>query len=161
MAQRGQLVLVRTDPATQFRAAVVQNAAATLDMLPGTGLGFFDVGLSASQSARARLAALSLISVENLTWEVSLWARDTFASPTFTADGSDFLGRVTLTNTTATRIGGAGVYYYYVDGLDVPYVDRDQTSELHLMLIPRSAGKSADDAGAVQIALALEPTLGF
>lgn len=162
MAQAGQLILVRTNPATQFRGAVAQNGVATESLTPGSGPGFFDDGLAASRSARARLRSLTLISAENLDWEVWLWGTDQFATPTLLSGDLAPLARVVLLAANAVQIAGAGSFYSFAHGIDLPYVDLDQTSELHLGLGTRSgAGKSAGDAGAVQIQLHFEPTLGW
>ena len=163
MAQSGIVIRVSTDPSAQFRAAIAQNAAAYLDVaLPE--------GLAAGRAAKCRLRSLLIASVENIGWEVWLFRRS--------RTGAEVIGDIqavgfwTFTASMAVRIGGAGLYYQYVDGLDVPYEvtdvlatgapdDAGQRRNLHMALVAREAGKSADDAGAVAVQMVLEPTLGW
>ena len=168
MAQQGSVELVATDPLTQFRAAIAQNAAAYLDLtLPQ--------GISAGRTCRSRLKGISIQSVENIGWEIWLFTKKRTGAEAIVpaaAAGSAFQGYWTFTASMALRIAGAGLYYYYVDGLDVPYEatdvladgqpdDETQRKNLHIALVAREAGKSADDAGAVRVQFVLEGTLGF
>lgn len=170
MAQPGQLILVRTNPATQFRGAIAQNAAATLSLAPGgpavapvpADVGFLDDGVAASRSVRARLVALTIIAAEDLDWEVWIWGTDQFATPTLLSGQLAPLARVDLSGDAGVQIGATGNFYWFAALLDGPVLDLDQTSELHLMLVNRAAaGKSEGDAGAVQLQLHLAPTLGW
>lgn len=167
MAQAGQLIQVRTNPATQFIAALAQNVALTLNltMPPAAsvaGDGYVDPGLAAGNSVRMRLRSIWIASVENLAWEVWLWGTDTFNASTTDPAQSFPQSRVTFAAADAVRLAGAGLYYYQIAGLDHPYADLDHTGELHLMLVNRSAaGKSAGADGALLIQLQCEPTLGW
>ena len=164
--QAGQIILVRTNPATQFTGTLAQNAAATVSlatMLPaGTiiGDGYVDGGLGAGLTVRARLRGLTIVSMENLAWEVWLWAKDTFN--TFSVLGDLMpLGRWSFAAGDGVQIAGTGPYYYYVDGNDQPYIDALRKGEINLMLVNRSiTGKSAGDPGAILLQLAFEPTYG-
>jgi len=166
--QVGQLTIARTNPNTQFILALAQNAADTVDM-PGVPAGqssadgYLD-GSVAPGSARMRIRSLTVISVENLAWEVWLWAKDTFATGAGTfPTGQVFpLAKYSFQAGDAVRIAAAGLYYYNLNGIDLPYEDADASGELHLMLINRSAAsKTAGAGGAVQLQFACEPTLGF
>lgn len=164
--QAGQLIQVRTDPATQFTGALAQNAAATVNLAQAAagqvaGDGYLDGGL-ASASLQSRLRSILIQSVENLAWEVWLWGTDSF-NASLTDPSSNFpLGIWSFAAADAKRIGGAGLYYYYVEDMDTPYVDLDNTAELHVMLVNRSvASKTAGANGAVQLQINLEPTLGW
>lgn len=161
--QAGQLILVRTDPATQFTGALAQNAAATVNLAMNftgpAGDGYVDPGLGAGKTLKARLRSILIQSRENLDWEVWLWGKNTFnASATDPAQNFPF-GFVALAGSGAKQIAGAGLYTYFVSGVDVPYLDLDVSGQLHLMLVNRAgAGKSAGAAGAVGIQLAFENT---
>jgi hypothetical protein len=158
--QSGQLTIVRTDPATQFLAACAQNAALTENLIQGSGAGQIDGSVAGGNTVRSRLRALLVMSAQNLAWEVVLWGKDTFNTGAIETQYP--LAQWAFAAGDGTQIGGAGLYYYYVDGLDMPYSDLDRTGELHLMLVNRSAGaKNADAAGAVLIQLQLEPTSGW
>lgn len=151
MAQAGKVAVVSTVAATQLRGALAQNAAAYLSLdVKGYGVG---------QRVDAIIKALQILSVENLDWE--LWFfRNALQDPS-NLDLNRWMGYWRF-GTTAVRIGGAGLYHYYIDGLGIPYQDEDNTSKIHLALINRSAAeKSADDAGAVRVQLVIEPTAGF
>lgn len=160
--QAGQLINVRTNAATQFIAAQAQNAEATLDLGPapaGTpdGDGYVDQGLGAT-SVASRLRAILVQSVQNLQWELWLWADNLYRTPAI--GGQHPLG---IWNFAVANgfLGADGLYTYYVDGLDVPYYDLLAKGQIHLMLINRSATtKPAGAGGAVQVQLTLEPTYG-
>ncbi len=166
MSGIGQLVIVRTDPATQFRGALVTDAALTLDITPppdGTpqGDGFADAALVAGGPGRSRLRSIGLWSVENLYWEIWLWGNDDYTTPTLVSSGLYPIARHAFVATDGLQIAGVGAFYYYVDGLNWPYRDVDVSSEVHLMLVNRSGGaKTANDGGAIQIQLAFEIPLG-
>lgn len=161
--QAGNLEFAATDPATQFTAAIAQNAAAYLDLpLPQS--------ISAGRTCRARLRSLAIVSTENTGWEVWLFTRSRTGAETI-AD-TRFLGKYTFTAASAVRIAAAGLYYYYIDGIDLPYIvddvlpsgvpDEDgQRKNLHMALVARESAKAADAAGAVTVRFVFEPTLGI
>lgn len=163
--QAGQLVLVQTDPASQFVDAIAQNAMAELTMTQVPAgqspvIGYVDGGVSAGKSCRSRLKALGLVAVESLDWTVWFWGNATFSD----ADPRNerFLGFVNLPASAAKRPANAsGLYHYFQGGLDLPIVDLAGQGQLYIGLQPTSAGKSAGEAGSVSLILTLEPTLGF
>ena len=163
MAQNGQLILVRTDPATQFRDTLATNAALTLNMVPGAGNGKVDGGL-VSASCASRLKSIRIASVENLAWEIWLWRSKLFNTYASVADMAKqyVAGRYGFVAAAGEQIAGTGPYYYYIEGNDEVYSDVDGTGQIHLMLVNRdAASKSAGDAGAILIELNMEPTLGW
>ena len=163
MAQAGNIEYVATDPATQLRAAIAQNAAAYLDLqLPQS--------ISAGRTCRCRIRNISIQSVENVGWEIWIFRRKRTGAEAI-AD-SQFMGYWTFTANSAVRIAGAGLYYYFIPGLDIVYEATDQLADgqpddeaqrqkLHIAVIAREAGKSADAAGEVRIQFDLEPTMGW
>lgn len=162
--QQGQLVLVTTDPATQFVDVIAQNAMAelTMTMPPATkvsGPGYVDGGLAAGGSVRSRVKGIVIESVESLDWVVWLWGNSTFddANPA----NAKLLGFAALPASGAKRIGGAGLYHYYLGGLDIPYNDFEKLGQVYLGLQPTSAGKSDGAAGSVVVQLIFEPVLGW
>ena len=140
---------VRSDKDTDFTTEIVQNAGDPENLvLPGALSG---VG----GNARIRIKNLAILSIENLAWEVWLFANDLFQESNLDADR--FLGFWTFAAADAKRIAATGTYYYYVEDLDIPYVDLDNTSELHVMLVNRSAAaKTAGAAGYVVLDFAAE-----
>ena len=162
--QIGQLVLVRTDPATQFVDAIGQNVMAELTMqLPVgpqvAGLGFVPGGLAAGGATRARIRSVGIVSVESLDWTVWLWGNDTFSDAN--PELERFLGHVSLPASGAKRpANGSGLYHYFQSGLDIPLEDLAGLGQIYLGLQPTSAGKSAGAGGSVMVILAAEPTCG-
>jgi len=160
--QAGQLILVRTNPVTQFIGAQAQNAEATLNLgpaPPGTafGDGYVDQGLGAT-SVASRLRAILLQSAQKLQWEVWLWADALYRTVGIGLQHP--LGIWNFAEANAFQ-GSDSLYTYYVDGLDVPYYDLLGAGQIHLMLINRDATtKLAGASGAMQIQLTLEPTYG-
>jgi hypothetical protein len=158
--QTGQLTIVRTDPATQLIAAAAQNVALTVNMVQGSGIGQVDGSVAGGNTVKSRVRAITILSVQNLAWEVILWGKDTYNTGAIEAQFP--LGQWAFATGDGTQIAGTGLYLYHVDGLDIPYVDLDASGEVHLMLVNRSAGaKSADAAGAILVQLQLEPCLGY
>ena len=69
-----------------------------------------------------------------------------------------FQSRWTFVTADGIRYAGTGQYYYYIDGLDIPYLDEDNSGELHLSLVNRSAGaKSAGSGGEVVVSITMQP----
>jgi hypothetical protein len=151
VAQTGKVVLVTTDAATQLRAALAQNAALNLSL---------DISKYAFGSrVDAIIRSLQIVSAENLAWELWFYRKNTYDAGV--ADAVRWCGYWQF-GTTAVRIGAAGYYYYYIDGLGIPYIDEDNSSKLHFSLINRSAAaKSANDAGLIKVGAVLEPALGW
>lgn len=134
----------KTDSTAQFRGSLAQNVGANLDLtVPGALAGI-------QGNCRGGLCSLTIISVENLAWELWLWESTTHG--TVVLGTTSVIGRWTFVAGDGIQIAGAGDYYYYVDGLNVPVVDSDNSGKLHLTLVNRSvASKSAGDSGAIQV----------
>lgn len=143
------VITLKTDPDTAFTGAIVQNAVEYEDLALPSGLS----GIGGR--ARVRLKMISVISKENLSWELMLFSKDTHA--TADPETDSFLGYWTFQSATAVRIAGAGLYYYFISGLDVPYWDDDASGELHVGLINRSAAsKTAGANGEITVAFTFE-----
>ena len=139
---------IRSDKDTHFAGAIAQNASEEENLaLPKGITGFGD-------HCKARLKTITLQSDENLNWEIMLFSSDTFANTDLDLD--TFIGYWNF-GTGAVRIAGAGQFYYYIAGLDVPYQDDDASGELHVALVNRSAAtKTAGAAGEVVIEFGFE-----
>lgn len=150
----GTVEIVRSDPAVHFTGSLAQNAGASENLPVLNPFGY------ASGPMRARIKGVIIESAENLDWEVWLFGRSTFR--TNNAATESFRGRWSFAAADAARVGGVGLYTYYIDGNDIPYDDEDLTAKIHLMLVNRSAaGKSAGAAGAIMVGLAVELTRSF
>ena len=147
----------KTDSLTQFTATIAQNAGVNLDLAMTTPNPVALAGIGGD--CRGQLRSLTIASVENLAWEIWLWSSATHG--TAAASTVSVIGRWSFVTSDAKQIAGAGDWYYYVDGLDVPVWDADKTGKLHLTLVNRSAAsKSADAAGAIVIKGRIAP-LGY
>lgn len=166
--QQGSIVRVRSDKDTDFTGAIAQNAQESENLVPPAALG-------AGGPCRSRLHSISIISKENLDWELWFFSTDDFATNNAAdIDQVGFLGKWAFIAADATRIAATGAYFYYIDGLDIAYhcTDFDEHATLvagakrpqgqvHVMLINRSAaGKSAGANGELVIQLGFEPTEG-
>ena len=108
-------------------------------------------------NARNMVRSIVLQSDENLAWELAFWSKDSFED-TSDMDLDAFQSRWTFVTADGIRYAGAGQYYYYIDGLDIPYLDEDNSGELHLSLVNRSAGaKSAGSGGEVVVSITMQP----
>jgi hypothetical protein len=135
---------------THFTGAIAQNAAEYESI---TLLGAL-AGINGN--ARGQVRSITVISDENLDWEILLFRKNTFGTADLDADS--FIGRWSFVAADAVRIAGAGSYYYYIDGLDVQYTDDDNTGRLHVALINRSAAaKTAGANGEVVLKVRLDP----
>ena len=160
--QLGILYTIRTDPTVDFTGAIAQNAMAVANITPE---GFL--------ARRFRLTNLVIESKEALDWELWLWLKDYGAGPAVPGDAY-LAGYWGFQGAFAKQIGGAGLYYYFIPGLDVFYEDLNFESPggspgpnptapvIHLGLVNRSAAaKTAGAAGAVLVQMQVDPCLGY
>lgn len=156
MAQSKQIP-VRTDKDLHFVGALAQNEAEWEDIqLPQA--------IAAGLHCTSQLRSIAIISKENLAWELVLWKKkiDPSVPLTLSLDDNPFLGKWRLDAGEAIRIGGAGPWYYFLDGMDVAYEDEDRVGKLHVCLVNKSAAaKSAGVAGEIVVIFNLEPPLGW
>lgn len=155
MAQAGNLIAVRSARATDFTAAIVQNAATTATLRVPANL---------KGPARARVRNIVIISKENLAWELQFFASATFQQPG-NIDNDSFLGYwafAAADGVRATINAPANYFCYYIDGLDIPIESFDDDGSLHVALVNRSAAaKTVGAAGELIVRIGLETTLGW
>lgn len=164
--QQGSIIRIRTDKDVDFTGALAQNAIAYANLV-ATG------DLAAGGHCRSRLKGLSIVSDQNLAWEIQLYSTNRFDQDNTDLDTTPFLGRWAFAAGDGVQNAAAGPYLYYIDGLDIPYRDVDCDSHLfptgargqgqiHLALVNRSAtGKNAGATGEIVIQLYFEPTQGI
>jgi hypothetical protein len=137
--------------------------------------------IAAGRTAQSRLRGIQIVSFDNLAWEVWLWATSSFQI----AGGSSseaFRGFWTFAATDGKQIAATGLWYYYIDGLDVFYEDDDAVTTvppapsnpdqawratsngqtgayLNVTLVNRSAGAKTASAW-FDLVFCLEPTQG-
>ena len=161
--QAGQLFPLSTTDGVQFTEALIQNAVEQEDLaLPGA-VGGGGVG-------RCRIRSAVFWSSQNLDWEFQVYGSVQTVSGDPNLD--TYRGRWSWVAADAVRNGGAGLYKYYIDGLDICYEDEDYegsglpplpagVAKIHLLLVNRSAAaKLVYPAGNARLRLMIEPTHG-
>jgi hypothetical protein len=156
---------VRTKSTVHFTGAISAGAAATEHLKTvgdsSVAAGVVPEGLAAGRSVRSLLRSIRILSVQLLPWEVQLFRSATGIGGT-DIDVESFIGTWAF---GATGVPGDGsqatgdtFFYYYVDGMGVPYEDKDATSQIHVRLVNRHAatGKLAGASGAVTIEFGFE-----
>lgn len=141
---------VATANAGLFAGSLAQNAGVN-------GRVRLAEAVAAGRVCQAYIRSIQITSADQLDWEFWFWRNKKFQQgPDATQES--FAGYVAFTGSTAgRRIAGAGLYYYAVDNLAVPYYDADGEGFLNVTLINRSAGGKT--AGAwFDVTFGLEPT---
>lgn len=135
---------IRSDKDSEFTTAISQDDHDPENL---TGL---DANIG-------RIKSLTLLTVQNLDWEVVFWGTDGFDDADLDSDKSQ--ESVFVAATDAFNIGNATAttYRYHVTGLDIPYEDEDGTNELHVSLIPRNGGKNAGAGGYAVLEVVIAP----
>lgn len=135
-----------------FLEALAQNAASAMNILYGVPPIF---------SRRYLIRAINVLTREAYGPELNMFA--TAAGNTTDPATNTFISRWGFISANAERIGGTGLYNYYVDGLAIPYYDLDTVNtenppSLHVILQNLSAtAKSANDTGATKVTVWLQP----
>ena len=153
---------VQTDPATQFTEALVTNdiGANVSLVLPGRTPYWF-------------IRAFSIVSVQNLAWELWLFTSATNLGGTVATEKFHSVWAFAALSAGPPADPGYAVsagsppselFHYYVDGNMMPYYDADQpgaipqNARLHVRLINRSGtAKIADDPGALLLTVYAAP----
>lgn len=175
MAQVGSIIRVRTDKDSDFILGIAQNASDTANIADPGSLG---------ASCRSIIRGISILSDQNLAWELKFFNTNRFNTDAADLDQVPFIGGWGFQAADGTQIAATGPYYYYIDGLYIPYhcTDFDYPSaangnkghgkivngvatpqgQIHMMLINRSAtAKNAGATGEIVITLHMEPSLGW
>lgn len=141
-----------SDKDSHFTGAIAQNASEEENITLPTALD------GVNGNARGIIRGVTIVSDQGLDWELYFFGSDLF-SETSDMDTDGYLGRCKFTATTdGIQIGGTGNFYYYKDGLEIPYLDADKTGELHVALVNRSAtGKNAGATGEIVVKVHIEP----
>jgi len=142
---------VVSDKDTHFTTALAQNASESENLLLPTALD------GVNGNARSIIRGITVISDQNLDWQLVFFNSDTFVNADIDLNTAIASYKFTA-STDALQVGGSGSYYYFKDGLNLPYLDADNTGELHVLLVNRSAtGKNAGATGEVVIKVHMEP----
>lgn len=145
---RGIVVNVRSNKDANFTEAIAAGGEERENIVAPQAL-------AAGLDMRSRLRTIRIISLDNLAWEVWLWSKDSFSDPDY--NKNSFLGFWSFGAGDARQVGGSGVYYYYIDGLDVDYRDESFQGKIHCAIINRSVSAKTVGPNLV-LELGLEPT---
>lgn len=154
------LYRVRTDKDVEFTGAILQNAAEEENIVLSSGLS----GMNGQ--AELILRGITIISDQNLAWELQFFSSDLFQESNLDLD--TFIARWSFAAADGVQIGATGTYEYYIDGLEIPLWDDDRvavtnagvtgTGELHVALVNRSAtSKIAGATGEIVVTFWVEP----
>src|ERR1019366_4209160 len=122
-----------------FTASLAQNA----------GLGGrikLTEALAAGRHARFQIQAISITSFDNLAWELWFWRNKLMQVGGTAGVGEDFAGFYSFLSTDGKQVAATGLWYYYKDGLNIPYWDTDAQGES--AAVPLPAGVTPASAGA-------------
>lgn len=147
MSQLGQLLILATDPATQFVSAIAQNAGEYLGLNATSVLGL---------TGRGRVQHVALRTVENKDWELYFFGSSAHNSGTIALN--KYLGRVEFVAANGKQIAASGLYLYDKT-CDIPVRDEERTGLVHLVLVNRSTVTTAG-ASRIAIELSIDPTHG-
>ena len=141
--------VVRSDKDTHFTGALATDAL-ELETLGDTA------GTSQNRvpSFPAIIQRLTVISDQNLAWDVMLF-KSTFTPPLSTdCDLHPLVEWLEFKATDAKRVGGAGLYMYTWTSFEIVYTNTDAPGQIHVGLINRDAvAKNAGATGEVIVEL--------
>ena len=150
------LFAVDSVPTVNFTEALAQNAASAMNILYGVPPQF---------ARRYTIRAIEVTAVDNFGPELNFFA----SAAGFTTDPNtdNLISRWGFISSMGEQIGGSGLWRYYVDGLAIPYHDKDTANSvnpptLHVILQNISANvKNASPAGAIKVRVWMTPQTAF
>ncbi len=156
MAQTGLLFSVASTDGLHFTDALAQNASEAEELTLAEAI-------AAGRVCRARITQIALWASQNLSYEIQVFGRRGPNAQSPDPNLDQFLGRWEFNSADGVRNDGAGLYRYFISGLDIPYEDADRYGELHLRILNRSqVAKSSYGAGShLRVMVWLEPTTGW
>jgi hypothetical protein len=144
------ILAARTDDTLAWTGAIAQNAGVAYDLVLPSGL------FGVNGNALTVIKSLQIVSVQNLAWE--LWVYKQAAGQQSDPQSDQFAGFWSFAATDGKQIAGAGLFYYYIDGLEVPYRDLDFKGKLHMILVNRSVtSKNAGATGNIVVQVGMQP----
>ena len=135
-------VKISSDKDLNFTTSLVTNAGEDEDL---TGL----------KSSAALITGISIVSDQNLDWDVQFYSTDGFDDTDLDLD--TFIGVFKFVASDGDQVGATGPYKYSTSSssnrfIGIDYVDADETKELHVKLVNRSAtSKNAGGTGEVVV----------
>lgn len=140
----------RTDKDVNFTGGIAQNARADENILLPPGLQ------PTGGTAYNIIRAVGIISDQNLDWDLYVFNSTAFSNADLDLD--TFNSVVSFAVAAGKQIAGAGSFYYYTQGLNIPVYDANATGKIHLSLVNRNVtAKNAGATGEIVIILWMEP----
>lgn len=119
---------------------------------------FQSENLSGLVANAGTIESITIVSEQNLAWEVSFFGNDKFVDPE--VDDNRFLGKKAFATTDAQQYNASGVWHYASHNLGINYADQDGSKEIHAVLANRSAtAKNAGLSGEITMGIAFRPEL--
>lgn len=159
----GPQIRVHAPSGTYFTDALAQNAGLN-QRIP------LPEAIAAGRTASSIIRGIRVSSFDQNDWEFWFWRNKKFQGPSTGPSVETLAGfwSFAVAGGDGKRIGGTGLYYYYIDGLAIAYEDVDGHDDpaagcfLNVTLVNRSAGaKTASGApptGWFDVTFILEPT---
>lgn len=142
-------IIVKSDKDTHFSGSLATDAgeaeSITGEMKTSSGM----------------IESVSLQSDQNLAWDLYFFATDGHTDTDLDLDQN--IGVVSFVAADGDQIAGSGQYYYSTSSSSqtfrpFPYVDEDNTNEMHTVLVNRdSTSKNAGATGEVVIKVGFRP----
>lgn len=148
------LIPARSSQATDFTQALATDAVTPI----------VNLSIPSPSIRRWYIRAISVVGLEGIAPEFNFFSSATGINADPSLD--NWIGAVPFEATDAKRFGGAGVFRFWTDGLQIPYYDIDAANlvampSLHVVLANRGAvAKSAGAPGNLQATFWLEPITG-
>lgn len=135
---------VKSDKDSHFTTAIAQN---TIE----------EENLNALTANEITITGLSVVADEAKSYRVWLFETDDFQETDL--DNDEFIDYIDIDlSADGKQIGGAGAYYAATTGLNINYVDLDESNELHVALQNLDAGaKTAGASGEITLKFTYTP----
>lgn len=136
---------IQTDNAVNWTGALAQNAQANESIV----VPWADAHLELI------LTAITVVSDQNLAWELDFWRNGNFGTSNPNTDG--FIGNWQFQAVDGFQIAGTGSYRYFISGLWIPLWDETGAQTLFTSLVNRSAAsKNAGATGRITVTFHVE-----
>jgi hypothetical protein len=149
-------------PTTQFTEALAAASATLTPPYAGSSV-YSLLGIPPWGSRRFLIRSIMYLAVENVGLEFDFFGSASGLTDVIATDR--FIARYQFTAANGVQFDGSGLFRYYVDGLSIPYFDRDSANSqtapsLHVAIQNcDTVAKSADAAGAIACTFQLEPMM--
>lgn len=140
---------VRSDKDTNFTGAVSSAQGTLVEREDLTGLN----------QNKVRVKQITIQSEQHLGWGIAFWSNDDVAVNPLDLDSDKLCGLKTFAVSDGVRMN---TRFVYSASVDIPYVDEDESKELHVALYnTASTPKLATHSGDFAVTFELEDQVGY